>query len=480
MPGHLDFEFRFGKPAPRPPGDAPMRILLLGDFSGRASRGLVEPLAGRPLLSLDVDNFDERLNRLAPRLELPAAGPLEFRELDDFHPDALYRRLALFQGLRDTRKRLADPRTFPRAAAELGPGPAPSPPAPEPPPEDDAALFGRLLGKPSGPRPAADINGLLRSVVAPYLLPDTSAQEHYLAAVDQAIAEHLRRLLHHPDFQALEAAWRSAWGLVANLETGGALGIHLLDASPAELAADLEGAGGELPASALFRLLTESDRPPWSLLVADHAFGPDRESVRLLAGLGAVAAHAGGPLLAAADPALLGCRTLADTPDPADWSALDPADQGRWQALRQSPVAPWLGLALPRVLLRLPYGARTDPVDGFDFEELVSTADHHAWLWGNPAFACARLLGEAFLDQGWSLDLRDRLELDDLPAHSYQEDGESVLKPATEVALGERAAAAILDRGLMPLLGSHRRNTLRLVRFRSLAEGDAALAGPWN
>ncbi len=479
MPGHLDFEFRFHKPAPQPRGDTPMRILLLGDFSGRSNRGVTETLADRSLVSLDVDNFDERLARLAPCLELPTAGRLDFRELDDFHPDALYRRLELFQGLRDTRKRLANPNTFSQAAAELGPGLTPSPAPPEPAPENDAELFGRLLGKPTD-RPAANIHSLLRSVVAPYLLPDTAGQEHYLVAVDQAIAEHLRRVLHHPDFQALEAAWRSAWELVSNLETGEELSVGLLDASRAELSADLEGTGGKLATSALFRRLTETDRSPWSLLVVDYTFGPDRESVRLLAGLGAVAAHAGGPLLAAADPSLAGCRSLAKTPDPTDWRALDLESDRRWQALRQSPVAPWLGLALPRVLLRLPYGARTDPVDSFDFEELASTEDHHAWLWGNPAFACARLLGAAFTDRGWAMNLQDRLDLEDLPAHSYEEHGETILKPCAEVVLGERAVAALLDRGLMPLLGSRRRNALRLACFRSLAEGDAALAGPWN
>ena len=151
----------------------------------------------------------------------------------------------------------------------------------------------------------------------------------------------------------------------------------------------------------------------------------------------------------------------------------------RWQALRESAAAPWIGLALPRVLLRLPYGPQTNPVERFEFEELSPGRDHEAYLWGNPAFACAMLIGTAFAERGWSMEPGDHLDIEDLPAHTYEEAGESKMKPCAEVCLGERAGTAILDRGVMPLLSYRNRNAARLMRFQSLADPPAGLRGPW-
>ena len=131
MPGRMKFDFQLGQPqtrraAPRRP-DSPMRILVMGDFSGRHSRGVETPadLASRATVAVDIDNFDRALSRLAPRLQLPPSAAdgsglaIEFRQLDDFHPDHLYKSLSLFQALRETRARLLNPATFAQAAAEL-------------------------------------------------------------------------------------------------------------------------------------------------------------------------------------------------------------------------------------------------------------------------------------------------------------------------------------------------------------------------
>ncbi|MFZ1830052.1 MAG: type VI secretion system contractile sheath large subunit, partial [Candidatus Competibacteraceae bacterium] len=148
-----------------------------------------------------------------------------------------------------------------------------------------------------------------------------------------------------------------------------------------------------------------------------------------------------------------------------------------WRALRQCMIAPWLGLALPRVLLRLPYGRKTDPVEQLEFEEMPMGRDPGAYLWGNPAFVCARLMTAAFVENGEAFSPGDVLELEGWPAHVYEEAGERVLQPATEVLLSEKAMQAILARGLMPLLGHRQRNAVRLARFQSLAEPATALAG---
>jgi type VI secretion system protein ImpC len=132
------------------------------------------------------------------------------------------------------------------------------------------------------------------------------------------------------------------------------------------------------------------------------------------------------------------------------------------------------------LLLRLPYGKQTDPIEGFAFEEMASGRDHEAFLWGNPAFGCALLLSQVFLDSGWSEPLDAYRDLLDLPAYAYQEGGEAKLQPCAEVWLGERAAQVILNRGVMPLLSHRHRNAVRLLRWQSLADPSAALAGPWG
>lgn len=328
---------------------------------------------------------------------------------------------------------------------------------------------------------------LIRRAAAPHVVSEQPPQtDVYLHALEEALTEHMRNLLRAPAFQALEASWRSLHHLVTNLETDEELQIHLLDVSKQELAADLASAGNDLKASGLFRLLVEqtgAEVPggePWSLLVGSFDFGPSPADLGLLAALGMIAASAGGPFLTAASRELLACRSLAETPDPSDWEALPADAEAAWNALRQTPIAPWIGLALPRMLLRLPYGKDKEPVDAFDFEELGHERRHEDYLWGNPAFACALLIGQAYTARGWAMAPGDVLDLGDLPAHIYEEGGEKHLQAGAEVYLMERAAGAILDRGIMPLLSFKGRNLVRLARLQSIASPPAALMGSWR
>src|SRR5262249_40269140 len=151
-----------------------------------------------------------------------------------------------------------------------------------------------------------------------------------------------------------------------------------------------------------------------------------------------------GPFLAAADPDILGCRSLTDAPDPRDWKD-DPAALERWQALRRCAHASAVGLALPRILLRRPYGRRSDAVEGFEFEEQIASSPHATYLWGNPALVCAGFLAASFREQGWEMSLAEHLQIDDLPLVTFERDGERRLQPVAEVLLGEPAMQAILD-----------------------------------
>ena len=478
--------------APEP--DEPFRIVILGDFSGRANRGLCERrLAGRRPILVDRDNFDQVLGKLGAELHLPVSaedGPrlaIRFRELDDFHPDRIFERVDLFQALRRSRSELLDPATFAKAAAGLRP--------PSPPPVSHERAARRLSlddlleetiqeteSRASEGRASRvirdDWSALLHEIVAPHLVPGAPPhQKELLAELDAATSHQMCALLHHPDFQALEAAWRGLFFLVRRLETGPQLKLYVLDVSKAELAAS--------PDPEIYRLLVEQTvgtpgAERWTVLAGNYTFDGTAEDLELLGRLARTARAAGAPFLAAASPHLVGCETLAETPDPDDWQRpLESEVREAWEALRRRPEADYLGLALPRFLLRLPYGKDTDSTEQFDFEELPASPAHQAFLWGNPAFACVYLLGQAFSEEGWQMRPGAVTEIPGLPACVYKEDGEARLKPCAEVLLTERAAWRILDEGLMPLVSLEGADAVRLFRFQSLASPAAALAGRW-
>jgi len=460
MAGRTTFEFELGT-APRrrrPDDEDPMRILVMGDFGGRAQHAKRD-LARRKPAAIDVDNFESVMARIAPRLLLGRDGEaaLEFAALDDFHPDALYRH-ALFEGFREARSRAQNPATFAAASAQ------------------DADTFARLLGNaPAAPaqRPQGGaesrLQALIREAVAPHIVPDAPPhQALYVAAVDAAIGEQMRAILQEPQFKALEALWRGMYWLASNLETDEQMQLYILDASQAELLADPDAAQ-ELIASS----------GPWSLVIGHYSFGLAAEDIGLLARLGTAAARAGGPFLAAAKPDLVGCGSIAATPDPRDWTAPAGEAAERWTALRESEVAPWIGLVLPRMLLRLPYGKSTDPIGPFPFEELAPRR-HESYLWGSGALACALLIGRAFAASGWDMEPGDELEVEDLPAHVHDDGGGKHLQPCAEAAFADRAAETILAAGLMPLLSRKDRNTVRLMRFQSIAHPAQALSGSWS
>ena len=520
MPQRLQFDFIFSKNqedlSAQKRTDGAMRILIMGDFSGRKNRGLHESgntLASRSIVPVDFDNFNDTMARLGPQLSLPigkTAEPglsIQFAHLDDFHPDVLYQNLGLFQALRALRTRLMDPTSFPQAAAELrhdaqslqqvpdssSPATGDTEPALK---EDEASMFERLLGRQrsetSGKPSSASQNQsqplvqqFIQRIVGPHIVPEADPfQPQYVAAVDQAISQQMQAVLHHADFQALEALWRSVHGLVTGLELSQELKLYLLDITREELTEDIKATQGQLDESGLYRRLVENGTgtlggEPWSMLVGDYSFTPDAESLSLLAALGAIASQAGGPFLAAADASMLGCSSVTETPDPRDWKHKDPDAEQAWQALRQSSAARWIGLAHPRLLLRLPYGKESDALDYFEFEELGQPGEHESYLWGNPAFACAMLIAMAYQANGWGMELGDALDLEDLPAHTFKHDDESKMMACAEAYLTERAAETMLDRGLMPLISYRNRNAVRLMRFQSIAEPPKMLAGPW-
>jgi type VI secretion system protein ImpC len=491
---HLDVNLGRESRREAPAGESPFCVAILGDFSARASRGIVESgraLARRPPLRVDRDNLDAVMASLAPELRFSlsvgraesATLMLHFRELADFHPDRLFARLPIFESLRTLRARLADPATADAAVRELAGADRATP---GPPAQAQENLLDEILAQAAPPSAedalSGDLGALVRRLVAPHVIParDRRAAE-LLMQVDAVAGALMRALLHDARFQALEARWRAVDLLTRRIETGPALQLHLIDVSADELSADLPP-DGDFEKSGLYRLLVESTvgtpgAQRWAVLVGDCYFGPDADDVQLLAQLGALASLAGAPWLAGADPSLAGCESFAATPDPDDWTL--PIGSA-WPALRAVPLATHLGLAAPRFLLRLPYGAESEPCEAFDFEEMPGPPEHERYLWGNPALICALLLAESFTHSGWALRPGVRLEVGRLPLHVYrQADGATAVTPCAEVVMSERAADRLLERGLMPLATLKETDVVRLVRFQSLADPPAPLAGRW-
>ncbi len=486
--------------------ETPFRIAILGDFSGRASRGVCETgpaLASRPAVVIDRDNFDEVLSKLNVQLRLSVAGDhgprldLSFRELDDFHPDRIFERTDVFRKLKETRAKLADPQTFAaavrssQAVREHRPADPASTSAP-------VELFrsslldqvtGATEGRAAGATPSRtrdEWGEFLKQIVEPHLVPNPDPrQPEILAQVDQATGGLMRSLMHYPDFQALEAAWRAVFFLVRRVETGAQLKLYLLDVSKTELAADLASAD-DLSQTGIYKLLVEKTvgtpgAEPWAVLVGSYTWVPARNDAELLGRLARIASAAGAPFLSAASSRLLGCASFAETPNPRDWSGRTDAEGAKsWELLRKLPEASYVGLVLPRFLLRLPYGEKTGATERFDFEEMSPTPEHEEYLWGNPAIACALLLAQAFTEDGWNLRPDGSAEIEGLPLHIYKVEGTARATPCAEALFTEEAVEAILEKGFMPLVSQKDRDAIRLARSQALAEPLTPLSGRWR
>jgi type VI secretion system protein ImpC len=338
---------------------------------------------------------------------------------------------------------------------------------------------------------AADIDKLIAKIVGPHIVPAPDPQQGQLiSSVDDAIGSLMRSILHNADFQELEAAWRGVHFLVSGVETDETLKLFVLDVSKEELAADLSA--GAVNQSALWKQLVDMTVGSpggklWSFFAGLYTFGHGEADVVLLGRLGQVASAAGAPFVAAAAPQTVGAESFIDRPTTDTWAPSPESEaQKRWNGLRNSAVAPWIGLIAPRFMLRLPYGDKGEPVSAFDFEEQTGGAtsgggDHDCYLWASGSIAAALLLAASFTHNRWEMQPGDALQIDDLPVHYWKDrDGESQMKPCAECFMSERVATAFLDHGVMPLASFQNQGSVRLVRFQSMAGKPTALAGRWG
>ncbi len=494
----MKYTMNFGRLASqspkRRPSDEAFRIAVLGDFSGRANARKVEvgrALAGRVPRIVDIDNFEAIFRKWDAALHLPigaegATVEVEIESLDDFHPDQLYSKLEIFQELSGLRRRLKNTSTFPAAAAEMQSWlgisvpdratPAQTKPRGTSIPPGQLSDFARLIGGspiPSSPESPAD--ELIRQIVAPYIVPAAhSDQNAMITAVDEALSTTMRRILHNPDFQALEALWRSVDLLTRELESGGQLQVILYDITAEEIAADVSSTD-TLESSGIYQLVVEQPAGSQqlglpSVLLGNYVFDLTPPHAELLGRIGKVAAVVQAPFIAGVTTDCLIQH------DPAD---VHPLISESWATLRQTPQANYLGLTVPRFMLRWPYGAATEPIESFRFEEFTPQVGLRGMLWANGSILAGLLLGKTFGDQGMkSMKLGSVMTLGDVPFYYYiDSDGDQVALPSTERLVSEPTAVYIMSQNFMPVLSIRGRPEVRLGGFVSLS--GAQLAGPW-
>lgn len=286
-----------------------------------------------------------------------------------------------------------------------------------------------------------------------------------IAEIDDLISDQLNEILHHEEFQKLEATWRGLHHLVFKAETGERLKLRLLNVSKQDLFKDLDKAV-EFDQSALFKKVYEDEYGtfgghPFSMLVGDYDFGRHPQDVALLKLVSEVAAAAHAPFIAAASPRLFDMDSHTELPIPRDLAKIfDSAELTSWRSFRQTEESRYVGLCLPRVLMRLPYGPNTVPTEGMNFREDTDGTDHQRYLWGNPAYFMAERIAAAFSMYGWTAAIRGVEgggKVEGLPIHTFTTmDGDIASKCPTEVAITDRREKELDELGFITLV--HRKN----------------------
>lgn len=287
-----------------------------------------------------------------------------------------------------------------------------------------------------------------------------------VAELDRLISAQLNTIMHAPEFQALEASWRGLKYLVRESETSPMLKIKVLNTSKKDLIKDFKTAS-DFDQSALFKKVYEEEYGtfgggPYAALVGDYDFGRHPEDFYLLDQISHVAAAAHAPFISAASPTLFGLESFTDIGKPRDLSKVfDTVEYAKWKSFRDSEDSRYVGLVLPNVLGRLPYGRDTVPVEEFNFEEDCDGSNHNKYLWTNAAYAFATRLTEAFSNYGWLAAIRGVEAggmVNNLPTHTFKtDDGEVALKCPTEVAITDRNEKVLSDLGFISLV--HCKNT---------------------
>ena len=480
--------------------ELPFVVGVLGDFSGKPAEPLPE-LKNRKFTEVDRDNLmvlanmnpraSFRVNNRLSNVDSSLHIDLRFKSIEDFTPDNLVRQIkplnemlerrqCLYEILihLDTSERFAglfrqtalNSQALQAIAGQLKIDWDQASPA------DRLEIIKRLLLEEHAITDETEISRFAE-LIAEFIshpeqeLPvdETDARpviESRIETITKLLSAQLSEIMHHEEFQRLEATWRGLNHLVYETETGSLLKIKVMNVSKKELLADFEAAV-EINQSSLFAKVYEEtfgifDAAPFGCLVGDFEFTNHPQDVGLLKNISNVAAAAHAPFISSASPELFGWHSFNQLIEVRDLAkVLERVEHVQWRSFRDSEDSRYVGLCLPRTLMRLPYSQEMNPVEAFNFEEDVDGLDHKKYLWGNTAYSFATRITDAFARYKWCAAIRG-VEggglVYGLPTHTFRTDeGEIALKCPTEIAITDRREKEFSDLGFIPLV--HCKNT---------------------
>jgi type VI secretion system protein ImpC len=331
---------------------------------------------------------------------------------------------------------------------------------------DQIVEQGRLGGKDNSTRERGKdlVKEFVAQVLEGNMAPSKDAEamiNQRIAQIDHLLSLQLNEIMHHEAFQKLEGSWRGLKYLMDQSETSDHLKIKILNVTKKELLRDLQRAP-EFDQSALFKKVYEEEfgifgGAPFASIIGDYEFGRTSEDIDLLERISNVAAAAHAPFLSAASPEMFNMESFATLEAPRDIGKIfDTTEYAKWKSFRQSEDSRYVGLCLPRILMRLPYGEKNVSIEAFKYEENVDGTDHSKYLWSNAAYAMGARLTNAFAQFGWCASIRG-VEggglVEGLPVHNfYTDEGDVAMKCPTEVPITDRREKELADQGFVPLV----------------------------
>src|SRR5712691_3728628 len=281
-----------------------------------------------------------------------------------------------------------------------------------------------------------------------------------IAQLDRLVSLQVNEVVHHPEFQKLEATWRGLRYLLSNSETSETLKVKVLNVSKKDLLKDLQRAP-EFDQSATFKKVYEEEfgifgGAPFGALLGDYDFDKTGEDIELLEKVSQVAAASHAPFMTGTSPKMFSLETFTQLDQPRDLAKIfSTSDYAKWKTFRESEDSRYVALAAPRMLLREPYGSQSVPIEAFQYEEQV-TGDHNKYLWGNAAWALGVRITNAFATYGWCATIRGVESgglVEGLPVHSFKTDeGDVAMKCPTETPITDRREKELADLGFVPLV----------------------------
>jgi len=481
-------------------------ILFLGDWSGNLNAVDIPASANRRPIEIDRDNFDSVMRKLnvAVNLTFPdvhkSTLTLQFAALEDFHPDNIFQRMPLFSALRDIRHRLINSKTFESAAREVRSwfsnsgndsitSAEQSVSIPTTSQVSSDNLLDQILGQATNDNPTSqtqntqlsELDIFVKNIVKPHLIKiDADEQSQLLTVVDEVISDLMRNILHHPQFQSLESAWRGVYFFVKKIETDSFSKVFLMDIDKTEFSVKLKTISGLAMSDAYKSVLNDHNYDHFGLICGNYDFSLNVEDAATLFRSAEFFQKINIPFVSYIKPEIFGFSSFRGV-DSSDSLKLlqDSNEEKLWNMLRVAPESEYIGLAVSRILTRLPYGENTEPAETFQFEEFTDAFSHENYLWSNPCFIIALLLSQTFQKHGLQITGNLFQTIEGLPLHLYSENGESVSKPCGETFMTQNNYERIAEQGFIPLVSPKNSDIVRLGILQSIAYPNSALKGRW-